>query len=76
MQTEKRKGEIIMENKKMGFGTKAIHAGNVKDKMYGALTMPIYQSSTFVFDDCAQGGKIGLAAAQNPAAGAVKTATS
>lgn len=45
-----------MINKKMGMGTKAIHAGNVKDKAYGALTMPIYQTSTYVFDNCAQGG--------------------
>lgn len=40
-----------------GFGTKAIHAGNVKDQQYGALTTPIYQSSTFVFDSCEQGGR-------------------
>ncbi len=37
------------------FGTKTIHAGNIKDTQFGALTMPIYQTSTFVFDDCAQG---------------------
>lgn len=40
-----------------GFGTKAIHAGNVRDKQYGALTMPIYQTSTFFFDNCEQGGR-------------------
>lgn len=45
-----------MANTNMGMGTKAIHAGNVHDKQYGALTMPIYQTSTFIFDDCAQGG--------------------
>lgn len=46
-----------MESKrKPGFGTLAIHAGNVKDTQYGALTMPIYQTSTFVFDSCEQGG--------------------
>ena len=44
-------------SKKCGFGTKAIHAGNKKDTQYGSLTMPIYQSSTFVFDSCEQGGK-------------------
>lgn len=42
--------------KQMGFGTKAIHAGNKKDTQYGALTTPIYQTSTFVFDSCKQGG--------------------
>lgn len=46
-----------MKNTNCGFGTKAIHAGNVKDTVYGALTMPIYQTSTFFFDSCEQGGK-------------------
>ncbi len=46
-----------MENKQVGFGTKAIHAGNVKDSVYGALSMPIYQTSTFFFENCEQGGK-------------------
>ncbi len=46
-----------MMNKNCGFGTKAIHAGNVKDTQYGALTTPIYQTSTFVFDSCEQGGR-------------------
>ncbi len=40
-----------------GFGTKAVHAGNVHDEQYGSLTMPIYQSSTFEFDCCEQGGR-------------------
>ncbi|MBQ0037666.1 MAG: methionine gamma-lyase [Clostridiales bacterium] len=44
-------------NNNCGFGTKAIHAGNVKDVQYGALTTPIYQTSTFVFDSCEQGGR-------------------
>lgn len=47
-----------MENmNQAGFGTKAIHAGNRKDSVYGALTMPIYQTSTFYFDSCEQGGR-------------------
>ena len=46
-----------MKNGKFGLGTMAIHAGNVKDEQYGALTTPIYQSSTFVFDSCEQGGR-------------------
>ena len=45
-----------MNNEQYGFGTKAIHAGNVKDTQYGALTTPIFQTSTFVFDSCEQGG--------------------
>ena len=43
-----------MMNPNVGLGTKAIHAGNVKDAQYGALTTPIYQTSTFVFDSCEQ----------------------
>lgn len=46
---------MIKENS--GFGTKAIHGGKMKDTQYGALTMPIYQTSTFEFDCCEQGGR-------------------
>lgn len=41
--------------KQMGFATQAIHAGAMKNE-FGALTNPIYQSSTFVFDSAEQGG--------------------
>ncbi len=40
-----------------GFGTRAVHAGNIRDAQYGSLTMPIYQTSTFYFKDCEQGGR-------------------
>ncbi|MDL2226204.1 methionine gamma-lyase [Deltaproteobacteria bacterium OttesenSCG-928-M10] len=46
-----------MKNDKQGFGTMAIHAGSVPDGQYGSLVMPIYQTATFIFDDCAQGGE-------------------
>ena len=39
-----------------GMSTKAIHAGKLKDEQYGSLTMPIYQTSTFTFENCKQGG--------------------
>src|SRR3989338_8480371 len=35
----------------MKFETIAIHTGDKPDKAYGAITMPIYQTSTFVFED-------------------------
>ena len=35
----------------MKFETVAIHTGDRPDKAYGAITMPIYQTSTFVFED-------------------------
>lgn len=44
------------ELKKMHFETKAIHGGYEKNK-YGALATPIYQTSTFIFDNAAQGGR-------------------
>lgn len=46
-----------MDIENVGFSTKVIHAGKKKDSQYGALSMPIYQSSTFVFDNCETGGK-------------------
>ena len=45
-----------METKKYGLGTTAIHAGTLKN-LYGTLAMPIYQTSTFIFDSAEQGGK-------------------
>lgn len=42
--------------KDKGIGTKAIHGGVIKNK-YGALATPIYQTSTFVFDNVEEGAK-------------------
>lgn len=44
------------EMKKMGFSTRAIHAGHSSNK-FGALATPIYQTSTFIFDNAEQGGR-------------------
>lgn len=41
---------------KMGFNSKLIHAGSEKDK-FGSATVPIYQTSTFAFDNAEQGAK-------------------
>ena len=41
--------------KNKGIGTIAIHAGQGKNP-FGALSTPIYQTSTFVFDSTEQGG--------------------
>lgn len=43
------------ELKGLGFSTQAIHAGAEKN-MHGTLAAPIYQTSTFVFDNVEQGG--------------------
>ena len=45
-----------MENKKYGIGTIAIH-GNGGKNPFGALSTPIYQTSTFVFETAEQGGR-------------------
>ena len=45
-----------MEIKKCGLGTTAIHAGTLKN-LYRTLAMPIYQTSTFIFDSAEQGGR-------------------
>ncbi len=41
---------------KKGFATRAIHAGRDKSDPHGALTSPIYMTSTFQFDTAEQGG--------------------
>ena len=40
-----------------GFGSRVIHGGNTKDRGYRSLNMPVYQTSTFYFDSCEDGGK-------------------
>ena len=45
-----------MKTKKCGLGTTAIHAGTLKN-LYGTLAIPIYQTSTFIFDSAEQGGR-------------------
>lgn len=45
-----------MEHTEYGFSTKQIHAGHHKNAA-GSLAVPIYQSSTFVFDSAEQGGR-------------------
>jgi len=41
----------------MKFNSAAIHAGKKHDHTFGAHVTPIYQTSSFVFDDAAQGGR-------------------
>ncbi|WP_375405378.1 O-acetylhomoserine aminocarboxypropyltransferase/cysteine synthase family protein [uncultured Amnibacterium sp.] len=40
-----------MADREYGFRTRAIHAGNIPDATTGARALPIYQTSSFVFDD-------------------------
>lgn len=41
---------------KKGFNTRAIHGGVFKDQ-FGSLGVPVYQTSTFIFENAEQGGK-------------------
>ncbi len=45
-----------METKNAGFSSKLIHAGGIKSSKKSAVT-PIYQTSTFSFDDADDGAK-------------------
>lgn len=44
-----------MSKTSKGFSTRAVHSGQQPDPCFGALSTPIYQTSTFVFKDVAQG---------------------
>ncbi len=44
-----------MDNKKGGFNTQSVHAGCRPDPLYGGVSVPIYQSSTFAFEGVDQG---------------------
>ncbi len=45
-----------MDTKKLGFNSKLIHAGTYKDQ-FGSATVPIYQTSTFAFENVDEGAK-------------------
>ena len=45
-----------MKTDKLGINTKLIHAGNFKDQ-FGSATVPIYQTSTFAFENVDEGAK-------------------
>lgn len=43
-----------MENNKLGLQTRLLHEGGIKDEYAGAHVSPIYQTTTYVFDDIDQ----------------------
>jgi O-acetylhomoserine (thiol)-lyase len=45
------RGEAIMTNRSRGFETLAVHAGQEADPATGALAVPIYQTTSYVFRD-------------------------
>ena len=47
-----------MKKKNYGFATKTIHAGASPDPITGARSTPIYQTTSFVFDDTEHGAEL------------------
>jgi O-acetylhomoserine (thiol)-lyase len=43
--------ELTVDDRTWGFRTRAVHAGGVPDPTTGARAVPIYQTTSFVFDD-------------------------
>src|ERR1700750_2801161 len=56
----------------MGFATKAIHAGNDPDPKTGAVTVPIYQTSTYAQEALGKHKGYEYARTQNPTRAAVE----
>ena len=46
---------MTIETQKQGFATRQIHGFDVRVPGINPLATPIFQTSTFIFDDCAQG---------------------
>src|SRR5271165_5426904 len=44
---------LAMDERSWGFRTRALHAGNRPDASTGARAVPIYQTTSFVFEDSA-----------------------
>src|SRR5881392_2660217 len=57
----------------MGFATTAIHAGQEPDPATGAVTVPIYQTSTYAQDGLGRHKGFEYARTQNPTRTAVET---
>lgn len=47
-----------MSDRSWGFRTRAVHAGHVPDSATGARAVPIYQSTSFVFEDTADAASL------------------
>ncbi|MFQ3276932.1 MAG: methionine-gamma-lyase, partial [Colwellia sp.] len=48
--------DTMTKFKSKNIETNAIHAGRIDDKQFGSLATPLYQTSTFIFDNAKQGG--------------------
>lgn len=48
----------MTEERRFGFRTRALHAGGTPDAATGARAVPIYQTTSFVFEDAADAGNL------------------
>ena len=62
----------VIRKSKVGFATKAIHAGQVPDPATGAVMQPIYQVSTYRQPGLGAGWKYDYARTINPTRGALE----
>ena len=46
------------DSRRFGFETRMVHAGHVPDAVTGARAVPIYQTTSFVFDDAEQAAQL------------------
>ncbi|MFO1448628.1 MAG: O-acetylhomoserine aminocarboxypropyltransferase/cysteine synthase family protein [Opitutaceae bacterium] len=46
------------ESHRFGFETRMVHAGHIPDAVSGARAVPIYQTTSFVFDDAEQAAQL------------------
>ncbi|MEE8368607.1 MAG: PLP-dependent aspartate aminotransferase family protein [Thermoanaerobaculia bacterium] len=58
--------------KNLGFSTRAIHSGQSPDPTTGAVTVPIYQTSTYVHDELGKHKGFEYARVQNPTRSALE----
>ena len=61
-----------MSNNNMGFATTAIHTGSEPDEATGAVTVPIYQTSTYAQESLGKNKGYEYARTQNPTRSAVE----
>ena len=62
----------MKDSKDFGFGTKAIHAGQVPDPTTGAIMTPIYQTSTYVQESPGKNKGFAYARGKNPTRSALE----
>jgi cystathionine beta-lyase/cystathionine gamma-synthase len=63
---------FLMSNNNMGFATTAIHTGSEPDEATGAVTVPIYQTSTYAQESIGKNKGYEYARTQNPTRSAVE----